>query len=128
MNLCQRILIREDLQLPRGLMCAQIAHLHFEAMRQELLAHDTVKEPLTKEWIKDPYIFVHGVPNIEALEHFRELAQSHEISWAEWTDTIYLTLYEGYTIPFEDIVIGAILGPEDSDRLKMVVGGLPLLK
>jgi len=35
-NIVQRILIRTDLDLPMGLMAAQVAHLHMETIRRSL--------------------------------------------------------------------------------------------
>jgi peptidyl-tRNA hydrolase len=126
-NLRQTIIVREDLNLPRGLLTAQIAHIHMEFMRQKTLTN----EPLTedeKEWLEAPYVFVHGVPNIEFFNFYKKLAKDYGVPLNVWKDTIYLSIEDKEVVPFSDIEVGMSLGPCDSDRIKSVVGNLPLLR
>jgi peptidyl-tRNA hydrolase len=129
-NLIQAIIVREDLNLPRGLLTAQVAHIHMESMRQMILDE---KEPTNeyKEWIKTPYIHVHSVPNIEWFGRFLEKAnqQLPKELISTWKDTIYLSLDDGKSREaFKDVMVGFSIGPCDADKIKAVIGDLPFLK
>lgn len=139
-NIRQTIIIREDLKLPKGLSEAQVAHLHMEYFRQRLLeGFDKDINCLSsliskvqfssdeKEWLKSPYTFVHGVPNIEVLERFKNMALSNGIIVREWRDTVYIKVSPNQQIVVENCLIGITLGPTDSDRIKTAIGDLPLL-
>ena len=132
-NIRQTILVRTDLNLPVGLLTAQVAHIHMELFRNKMLNHvGGGKDVLTNEeieWLKDPYIFVHGVPNKEFLEFYMKEANKFKVSCVEWRDTVYLKAGTGEaeTVPFPDVLIGCSLGPADSDKIKVVTGNLPLL-
>ena len=140
-NIRQTILIRTDLQLPVGLLAAQVAHIHFEAFRQMGLNPPSehkcdYRPPLVCEgfesvcdrsWLESPYVFVHGVPNLETLNFFATKAHENEVKMYPWRDTIYLSIAPGMTQAFGDVLVGVALGPADSDKIKMVIGQLPLL-
>ncbi len=123
-NLRQSILIREDLNLPVGLLTAQVAHIHFEAIRQKLLLGSAISND-EQEWLKDPYTFVHKVPNIEILEYFEKKAHKEKVPLAGWSDTIYQEI--GMEKIALELKVGIALGPCDSDKIKKVIGALPLL-
>ena len=134
MNLRQSILVRTDLNLPLGLMCAQVAHIHYELVRrnmddkQRVILDGNPLSPSTfAEWNKDPFLFVHAVPNQEALLYFIELARGKNIKVTTWDDTIYLNLSPTQQRAFEGVLIGCALGPAGSDQIKAVIGDLPLL-
>jgi peptidyl-tRNA hydrolase len=138
MNVRQSILIRTDLNLPKGLSEAQVAHLHFEYLRKIILQNikggeDTVfsssniaLSPNICEWLKAPYTFVHGIPNVEVLEHFRKDALEKDVYLNDWRDTIYLKISGTQQIVVENCLIGIVLLGE-SDKVKAVLGDLPLL-
>jgi peptidyl-tRNA hydrolase len=138
-NLRQTIIVRTDLNLAVGLLAAQISHIHFEKIRRELnrslsgIKEKEVGGELFKfskdewEWMESPYIFIHGVPNIEAYHYFKKKAEDALLSVVEWTDTIYLSFYEGHKDAFKNVPIGFSIGPADSDAIKAIVGALPLL-
>lgn len=140
-SLRQSILIRTDLNLPLGLMAAQIAHLHFESFRYHIndLGQLKVNEDVEGDkpnmvsmaemisWMHCPYLFVHQVPNREALEFFEKEAQKAGIQVETWKDTIYLNLSPTFKKAFENVKVGIVLGPCDSDRIKAVISDLPLL-
>jgi peptidyl-tRNA hydrolase len=138
MNVRQSILIRTDLNLPKGLSEAQVAHLHFEYLRKIILqniliengdAYAVAKIAISSdicEWLKAPYTFVHGIPNAEVLEHFREDAIEKGVYLNDWKDTIYLKISGTQQIVVEDCLIGIVLLGE-SDKVKAVLGDLPLL-
>jgi len=143
-NIIQRILVRTDLGFPVGLMAAQVAHIHMEGLRWAINRNRDNKDHILmaniqgnfrcpkeaidlNEWLKSPYIFVHGVPNLEVLMHFREKAEKEHIPVFLWQDTVNVRVSENQNIPFKDIPVGIALGPIDSDMIKIVVGDLPLL-
>lgn len=130
-NIRQSILIRTDLNLPIGLLAAQVAHLHMETVRanvndlgQLIMGERQLKDFV--EWIHDPYLFVHQVPNLEVLEYFHEEAQEQNIPNYTWEDTIYINISPLFRKAFKTTV-GIVLGPCDSDRIKGVISDLPLL-
>ena len=133
-NIRQSIVIRTDLQFKPGLLAAQVAHLSMEFMRaiwkennwRELI-HEETFSAAAQDWLKAPYLFVHGVPNQEALSHFINLAEQKTIPYKIWKDTVFLDVSEKQRIVVADCIIGAAFGPEDSDRIKEVLGDLPLL-
>ena len=136
-NIRQTILIRKDLNLPVGLLAAQVAHLHMESIRYNLNKYfeegakfednHICLESNYSEWLKAPYIFVHGVPNAETLGYYLEIADRNKIEKTNWRDTVFLNVSETQRIVLKDVLIGAVLGPEDSDKIKLVIGDLPLL-
>ena len=128
----QVILLRTDLNLPKGLSEAQVAHLHFEQMRKTILDNTARNQVILTfsqdqmDWLKSPYIFVHGVPNIEVLEYFKKIAIEKNLLPTEWRDTIFIKASEKQTIALENVLIGfSLLG--ESDKIKAVIGDLPLL-
>lgn len=146
MNLSQNILVRTDLGFSMGLMAAQVAHIHATVMRTALLDIKRAKERLgtgrhsnkisqrekehsvkLMEWLESPYIFVRGVPNPETLEFFIEQAMACDINVFTWNDTVFCEVAKDMTLPFQKVLIGASFGPDENDRIKAVVGKLPLL-
>ena len=131
-NIRQSILIRTDLNLPSGLMAAQIAHIHMQFIRMNCNAGLTLKFAHTLNaddvyaWMKSPYLFVHKVPHLEALDYFEKKALESGVYVATWEDTIYQELAEDCKVAFE-MKVGISLGPTDSDKIKLVLGTLPLL-
>ena len=134
-NIKQTILIRKDLNFPIGLLASQCAHLHFENIRQKICENNLLDGKLslefdydTREWINNPYIYIHGVPNLEVLQYFAATAKSVgniPVTW--WRDTVYIDISETQRKAFPKIEIGITLGPCDSDKIKAVIGDLPLL-
>lgn len=135
-NIRQSILFRTDLNLDIGLAMAQAAHLSMVLFRDAILKSDLVADEnesllFTKdevEWLKNPYLFIHQVPNKEVLEYFIKQAHDAGIAVNRWYDTIYVNISSTQTKAFENVLVGITLGPCDSDRIKVVIGDLPLLK
>jgi peptidyl-tRNA hydrolase len=129
-NLIQRILIRTDLNMPVGLLAAQVAHIHALPFIPALQAEKKGSHPgiqSLEEWSKTPYLFVHGVPNKEVLQHFRDESIGSGLLVRDWEDTIYIDISETQRKAFDNVLIGISIGPADSDRIKTIVGDLPLL-
>ena len=110
-NLRETVLFRMDLGFGWGLSAAQIAHLHFEPMRQFMFDVMRHQKSITamdasgifpmpsekrsqeiQEWMLSPYLFIHGVPNLEILEHFRRKAMLAKLDYFEWRDTVTLNI------------------------------------
>ena len=138
-NLRETVLFRVDLGFGWGLSAAQIAHLHFEPMRQFMFDNmrkqkdPTIPLPLEKrsqeiqEWMLSPYLFIHGVPNLEILEHFRRKAEAIHLPYVEWRDTVTLNISATQREDLPNVLVGLTFGPTDSDLIRQVIGDLPLL-
>jgi len=133
-NLIQKILVRTDLGFSEGLMAAQVAHIHARPMTTTFFVtqptgttgpDDYVEN--VKTWLFNPYVFVHGVPNREVLNFFMEQCDRLNMKFDPWRDTIYVDVSPTQTKVFEDVLIGISIGPEESDKIKAIVGDLPLL-
>ena len=144
MNLRQSILVRTDLGFSVGLMAAQCSHIHMQLLRKAILEKEPVFEAAPQldsgkfpvecelssdmiEWLHSPYVFIHGVPNREVLEHFVHKAIEAKIDVETWSDCVFINISETQREAFPDILVGASLGPTDSDKIKAIIGDLPLL-
>lgn len=128
MQLRQTVIVRTDLGFTTGLYAAQVSHIHMEAIRQSLL-NERVPNSLTLEWLEDPYIYVHGVPNKEALDYFENKARAeNDLDVHSWTDkTLRLNLSDNLKVDLADVKVGISLGPSDADIIRRVIGDLPIL-
>lgn len=137
-NIRQTILVRTDLGFSVGLMAAQCSHIHMEQIRQAILRNTVpvagiIRDELfslptdTLEWIKSPYVFIHGVPNKEVLEYFIKRAKALGVEVSEWRDNVFIDISDSQRESFPDTFVGVSLGPTDSDKIKAVIGDLPLL-
>lgn len=140
-NIRQSILIRTDLNLPVGLLAAQVAHLHMETIRSFLsnkllkLTKDSAIDfsemgehgAILEEWLESPYIFVHGVCSYEVLDLYFNEFKKWQIPVYEWRDTITIDISPTQKKVFKDLLVGIVAGPSDSDRIKSVISDLPLL-
>lgn len=130
MNIKHVVLIRKDLELTTGLISAQVAHIAMERFRVALTYEDksdSTLSPIDLEWLKAPYLYVHAVPNWEWLRYYSEKARMAKIEVTEWKDTLYMKSSETQQQAFENVLVGVSLGPIDSDKIKAVIGDLPLL-
>ena len=143
MNINQTIIIRTDIfDLPddTGLLCAQVGHIHFQISRdmiQEGLDDDGKAIVILnekgeqgsdyEEWLKDPYLLVKKVPNLESLYHLQAESICANLPTCQWKDTVYVRLSPTIKKAFEDVLVGISIGPADADKIRTVVGDLPLL-
>jgi|2_EtaG_2_1085320.scaffolds.fasta_scaffold00595_21 peptidyl-tRNA hydrolase len=132
-NLIQRILVRTDLEMPVGLLAAQVAHIHAAPFIQ---TYRVTPSPGTefgdcveniKQWMSTPYLFVHRVPNKEVLNYFIDECTDRNVWFHEWKDTIYIDISDTQKKAFDNVTVGISIGPADSDEIKTIVGDLPLL-
>ena len=79
------------------------------------------------EWLKSPYIYVHGIPCLEVLNYFIKIAREKKVPYTEWHDTVYIEVSPTQRI-VENCLVGISLGPCESDAVKSVIGDLPILK
>jgi peptidyl-tRNA hydrolase len=125
-NLRHTVLVRTDLGFSLGLLAAQVAHIHFEPFRQ--LAIDEKEVPQwQRDWLTAPYLFIHGVKNRESLEYYIKRADEVGVKVSTWKDTVEVRPSDTQKLVFPDIPVGISLGPDDSDKIRQVIGDLPLL-
>lgn len=122
----QSIVCRTDLGFSIGLMAAQVAHIHMERIRKMIIGKESFDYDMM-EWMKSPYIFCHGVPNLEALNYFYDKAVAEKLPVAIWHDTVYVQVSETQKIAMPNVFVGFSIGPVDSDKVKVILGDLPLL-
>ena len=139
----QTIIVRTDLFGTEdvGLLSAQVAHIHFEIMRSFFneniiesenvvstnLTNDFPDVELVKEWMKEPYLLVKQVPNQESLRYFIDEAIEQNIVINKWYDTVYVRLSKTQQRAFPNVLVGASFGPDDADKIRTILGDLPLL-
>ena len=131
----QTVIIRTDLfdmSKDIGLLAAQVAHIHAMALRhlwqlRELKDELGIAAPLFREWLREPYLLVKRVPNLEALKYFSQAATASGIEVHEWFDTVYVRLSSTQQKAFPNVLVGISLGPCDADKIRTIVGDLPLL-
>lgn len=121
-NIRHIVVIRKDLQMPPGLMAAQVAHISDAFMRKAVIKNVNLSSDQLN-WIQSPYISVLSVNNKEELDIVCSQAISADIDVHVWNDLIYS---ENLRRNMPDVVVGASLGPCDMDRLKAITGTLPL--
>lgn len=127
MNIKLQVIVRKDLNLSEGAMTAQVAHLAMEWIRQRIISDSNSKrkEGFTKEemsWLANPYIYILYVDNIEELTAITIKAMENKIQYHEWNDVIWSeNIRENHRVK-----IGLVIGPDDSDKLKLVTGNLKL--
>jgi len=120
--------------MPLGLLAAQVAHIAYEPIRNntndilEIKLAETENVNALVEWNRDPYLFVHQVGNKESLMHFYKKADSLGIPVTLWSDTVYVQLSPTQKEAFANIPIGIAIGPIESDKVRQVIGDLPLLQ
>ena len=79
------------------------------------------------EWLKTPYLYIHGVPNAETLDFFIKKAEENGVPFSLWRDTVYIKISETQREAFPNVLVGAAFGPCESDRIRVVIGDLPIL-
>jgi peptidyl-tRNA hydrolase len=130
-NIGQTVIIRTDIfEVPAdmGLMSAQVAHIHFEHARKLMTGTALDKDfQDMMPWLRDPYLFVKKVPNLEGLHYFLNLATEADLPCSSWKDTVYVRLSPTMKKAFPDTLVGISIGPDDADKIRTVVGDLPLL-
>ena len=119
----QYVIIRRDLGLTDGALAAQVAHLSLLSFLDNLA--DTKEITNTQQkWIKSPYLILLGVDNNDELEMVIDKCESAGLAneYSTWCDTIYSKTFDSWY----KARIGIVIGPEDSDLLKTIVGNLDL--
>jgi peptidyl-tRNA hydrolase len=112
--------VRRGLQLPEGLLAAQVAHISDQWMRNRILSGDpfSVEE---KEWMQDPYISIVAVNTLEELEVIYKEGVQMNLTPVRWTDNLYSEVLQK-TLPH--VLVGISLGPSDFDAIQTVTGNL----
>ena len=123
------VVVRKDLNMPMGLMAAQVAHISDQFMREKLLEDkNEAGSPsfFTYEWdwFKDPYLSVLAVNCKEDLDIISKEAVENGLKVRSWGDLVPSPTFPDRMIK---TVIGISIGPDDFDKIKIVTGKLPLL-
>lgn len=123
----QVVLVRTDLGMSVGLLCAQVAHIHAGVLIDKIKTKEQPDEKMA-QWLNEPYIFNHGLVNIEAFDHYYKAAMASPLAGSVkvWEDTIFASFYPGHKTSFRT-KIGFSIGPADADAIKLIIGDLPLL-
>ena len=121
-NLYNTVVIRKDLNMPEGLLAAQVAHIQDEWIRSKVLAGVDFTEE-QKGWMRTPYLHVLGVDNPEELQCVIDDARDAGLPVYEWRD---LLPSKNLKRNIPDILVGCAIGPVDLDKVKAVTGTLPL--
>ena len=129
------VVVRKDLQLPAGLLAAQVAHIGDQWMRKRILQdykpeRDIIQEKgsfgcyslIELDWMKEPYISVLAVNTKEELDDIWSCAKREVLQTYIWTDTIYSDILKKAI----KVDVGISIGPDDFDKIKIVTGNLPL--
>ena len=126
-NIIQTVLIRTDLFGDcTGLIAAQVAHIHAQVLMLDKAPKHTGELDFNS-WKMSPYLFVKKVPNLEVLNYFMDKADKSNVQCELWKDTVYVKASQTLQIVVENCPVGISLGPCESDRIKAVIGDLPLL-
>jgi peptidyl-tRNA hydrolase len=117
------VVIRKDLQMPHGLLAAQVCHMA-DAFMRKLIVGDV--KPATQqevEWCQEPYLSVLAVHSYEDLCEIKSHVEREKLPLNEWHDLI-----PSPTFPDKSIraFVGLAIGPADFDDIKIVTGGLEL--
>lgn len=110
----QVILVRQDLNLPKGKLAAQVAHASLEAALRS-------NKKIVKRWhdfgMKKVVL---KVKDLEELRHCKQLAERHGIVTAMITDAGHTTVAPG-TITCLGI------GPDDEEKIDNITGKLKMV-
>lgn len=121
-NIRHVIVIRKDLNFVPGLLAAQAAHTCDGFMRRRILEGGKFTK-VELEWMQDPYITVLAVGCKEELEIVQDAAEHAKLKVTRWIDTVISPVLEK---KLGGILVGISIGPDDSDKLAVVTGTLPL--
>ena len=133
------VVVRKDLQMPVGLLAAQVAHMSDAFMRERINKRVVGKDDNTGvvievphiitelfnndelEWMHTPYLSVLAVNCYEDLIGLYEHVKREKLPCHKWEDTIPSPTFEGDAIK---AFVGLSIGPADFDAIKMVTNGL----
>lgn len=121
-NIQLSCVIRKGLNMPEGLLAAQVAHISDQWMRDKILSGKTFSKE-EQEWMKTPYIAILAVDTLEELQYVYDDGVKNNLNPVMWKDIIYSNILKR---PMPDIFVGLSLGPSDSDKIKAVTGNLKL--
>ena len=87
------VVVRKDLQMPQGLLAAQVSHIAMEFLRQRIIKQGKTKKSYAlsefeREWIITPYISILAVNCREDLESVWQHCIREKLPCELWKDTI----------------------------------------
>jgi peptidyl-tRNA hydrolase len=132
MNTRLTVVMRRDLKLPAGAMCAQVAHVSDEFMRHRVIGNVELRDQMVDqmfaseevEWMKDPYISVLQVDTLDELLYLEQKAKDIDLSVHRWYDTVHSNCIK---VDMPEVITGISIGPADFDKISTVTGNLKLL-
>jgi len=110
----QAILVRQDLNLPKGKLSAMVSHASVESVLKS-------KKETVEKWRNEgmPKIVL-KVKDLEELKHFQKLANNNKIITALITDA-------GRTFFKEPTITCLAIGPDESSKIDQIIKDLKLL-
>ena len=132
-NVRLTVVVRRDLQMPVGLLAAQVAHISDGFMRIRVIKAETAKSKSAvvslftqeeREWMASPYLSVLAAECKEDLEAIEKDCVSAKLPVTRWVDTVPSPTFEGDVIPHA--LVGVAIGPADFDAIKAVTVRLSL--
>ncbi len=110
----QKILVRQDLKLPKGKLASQVAHASVEAV----LKSDKNK---VAEWRKEGMAkIVLKVKDLKELQHYNQLAKDSGLTTALIKDA-------GRTAVEPGTVTALAIGPDEDEKVDKITKDLKLL-
>jgi peptidyl-tRNA hydrolase len=129
-NIRHTVIVRRDLQMPVGLLAAQVSHICDAFMRKIILSkseQDGVNRsdanPNEMAWCSDPYLSVLAANCYEDLCEIQKQAEREDLPVKTWHDLIPSPTFPDRSIK---AFVGLSIGPADFDLIKIVTGGLEL--
>ncbi|TRZ80175.1 hypothetical protein D4R86_04780 [bacterium] len=122
------VVVRKDLNMPVGLLAAQVAHMADAFMRNAILeeVQNEGRIPFSSEeieWMTTPYLSVLAVNCYEDLVELTEHAERENLPINKWVDTIPSPTFPDKAIK---AFVGVSIGPADFDAIKIVTNGLEI--
>jgi len=129
------VVVRKDLNMPVGLLAAQVAHMADAFMRNTILDAYEIPEGDNRpegvvtftnpqiDWVRDPYLSVLAVNCYEDLLEVCDHTNRENLPWLRWDDTIPSPTFPDKAIK---AFVGISIGPADFDKIKIVTNGLEL--
>ena len=118
-----------------GLLAAQACHLNDEWLRARILESKANRNCVKGEsktvnfnlpefqWLEGPVLSILAVNTPEELEVLKKRAKDVGVAFREWHDTIPSQIFPKV---FLQTFVGIAFGPDDDEKVKQVVGDLPL--
>jgi PTH2 family peptidyl-tRNA hydrolase len=110
----QVILLRNDLKLPKGKACSQVAHASVEAVLRS-------NKDIVKNWRSEGMKkVVLEIANLQELYRYKQQAEDLGLTTAVITDA-------GHTVVAPGTTTCLGIGPDDEEKIDKITGSLKIL-